>query len=167
MATYSAVTAGEKDADSPINVSLIDKLDQNPLAIAEGASGAPKIQNAAFDDNSIAASRLVDDSVGNTQLEKNYYSGDFDSDAGGTTSNLPAGWSVTRNGAGNYTVTHNLGSTAYTIVATGQSDGTDNTKTGCCYQSKLSNSVRILTFYRSSGSVINTDVPVDLIIIMQ
>lgn len=59
MATYSAVTAGEKDADSPINVSLIDKLDQNPLAIAEGASGAPKIQNAAFDDDSINASKLV------------------------------------------------------------------------------------------------------------
>lgn len=59
MATYSAVTAGEKDADSPINVSLIDKLDQNPLAIAEGASGAPKIQNAAFADNSINGSRIV------------------------------------------------------------------------------------------------------------
>ena len=49
MATYSAVTAGEKDADSPVNVSLIDKLDQNPHAIAEGASGAPKIQAAAID----------------------------------------------------------------------------------------------------------------------
>lgn len=49
MATYSAVSAGEKDADSPINVGLIDKLDQNPHAIAEGASGAPRIKKAAIE----------------------------------------------------------------------------------------------------------------------
>ena len=39
--TYSAVTAGAKDADSPVNVSLIGKLDDNPHAIAEQTAGAP------------------------------------------------------------------------------------------------------------------------------
>ncbi|MBN46881.1 MAG: hypothetical protein CMH23_10460 [Methylophaga sp.] len=48
MATYSAVAAGEKDADSPVNVSLLDKLDQNPQAMIEGATGAPRILEAAF-----------------------------------------------------------------------------------------------------------------------
>lgn len=69
MATYSAVASGEKDADSPITVSLIDKLDQNPHAIAEGASGAPKIQNAAFDDNTINGGRIVHDTVGIDEIK--------------------------------------------------------------------------------------------------
>ncbi len=49
MATYSAVTAGEKDADSPITVGLVDKLDQNPEAMFEGASGAPRLKRAAVE----------------------------------------------------------------------------------------------------------------------
>ena len=31
---------------------------------------------------------------------------------------LPAGWTSVKNGAGNYTVTHNLGTTRYAVVAT-------------------------------------------------
>ena len=63
MATYSAVSAGEKDADSPINVSLIDKLDQNPHAIAEGATGAPKIQSAALDADVVTGDKVADDAI--------------------------------------------------------------------------------------------------------
>lgn len=59
MATYTAVSTTEKDVDSPITVSLIDKLDQNPLAMFEGASGAPKLANAAISDNSITPTKLV------------------------------------------------------------------------------------------------------------
>lgn len=36
----------------------------------------------------------------------------------GTASSLPSGWSSVRNSAGNYTVTHNLGTTSYGIVPT-------------------------------------------------
>lgn len=68
MATYSAVTAGEKNADSPITVSLIDKLDQNPHAIAEGASGAPKIQSAALDSNVVTQAKMATDSVGQDEI---------------------------------------------------------------------------------------------------
>ncbi|NCW67323.1 MAG: hypothetical protein EBV86_01970 [Marivivens sp.] len=66
MATYSAVTAGEKDADSPINVGLIDKLDQNPHAIAEGASGAPKIQTAAYGAGSVDRTAITTDTTSNS-----------------------------------------------------------------------------------------------------
>ncbi len=48
MAIYSAVTAGEKDPESPIDVNLIGKLDDNPRAMIEGASGAPRVQTAAL-----------------------------------------------------------------------------------------------------------------------
>ncbi len=48
MTTYSAIAAGEKDAESPIDESLIGKLDNNPHAMFEGASGAPRLQSAAL-----------------------------------------------------------------------------------------------------------------------
>lgn len=68
MATYSAVSASEKDADSVVDVSLIDKLDQNPHAIAEGASGAPKIQSAAINDNAITAAKIASSAVGQSEI---------------------------------------------------------------------------------------------------
>lgn len=68
MATYSAVSASEKDADSPITVGLIDKLDQNPHAIAEGASGAPKIQAAALDSNCVTAAKIASSAVGQSEI---------------------------------------------------------------------------------------------------
>lgn len=68
MATYSAVSASEKDADSVVDVSLIDKLDQNPHAIAEGASGAPKVQSAAINDNAITAAKIASSAVGQSEI---------------------------------------------------------------------------------------------------
>lgn len=58
MATYNVISATEKDADSPVTVSLLDKLDQNPLAMFEGASGAPKISNSAISSGSIGQDRV-------------------------------------------------------------------------------------------------------------
>ena len=49
MTTYSAVASTEIDADSPITDALLSKLANNPTAITEGASGAPRIQFAAMD----------------------------------------------------------------------------------------------------------------------
>lgn len=68
MATYSAVSASEKDADSIVDVSLIDKLDQNPHAIAEGASGAPKIQSAALDSDIVTAAKIAANAVGQSEI---------------------------------------------------------------------------------------------------
>jgi len=36
---------------------------------------------------------------------------------------LPAGWTSTRTGTGEYTVTHNLGTTAYAVLLTGIGNG--------------------------------------------
>lgn len=164
MATYSAVTAGEKDADSPINVSLIDKLDQNPLAIAEGASGAPKIQTAA----------IQDDAVTNDKLEKAYYSGDWSADV--VTKNLPAGWNVTKPAAGRYTLTHNLGTSDYTIIAMAEGNASIvGSQVYCTYRSKSTNTVdiyaqkSIYTVPDETGGgneIIYLDASINIIIVM-
>ncbi len=58
MAVWSAISTGEKDANSPITESLISKLDQNPQAIAQGASGAPKVQTAGIQAAAVSQSVL-------------------------------------------------------------------------------------------------------------
>jgi hypothetical protein len=49
MTTYSAITNGEIDQDSPGTEVLFAKLRDNPIAIAEGASGAPKVELDALE----------------------------------------------------------------------------------------------------------------------
>jgi len=43
LTTYSAITDSEVDPESPITTSLVTKLRDNPLAIQEGDSTAPKV----------------------------------------------------------------------------------------------------------------------------
>lgn len=43
MATWRTIASTEVDADSPVTATLMSALSNNPTAIAEGASGAPKI----------------------------------------------------------------------------------------------------------------------------
>jgi hypothetical protein len=43
---------------------------------------------------------------------------------GSLTSSFPLGWSAVRNSLGNYTITHNLNTTNYSMVATSQNDHT-------------------------------------------
>jgi len=47
MATYRAIAASEVDADSPVTATLVSALAENPIAIAEGAAGAPRIKYLA------------------------------------------------------------------------------------------------------------------------
>ena len=49
MTTYSAITNGQVDQDSPITQPLMTALRDNPIAITEGASGAPRISSTALD----------------------------------------------------------------------------------------------------------------------
>ncbi|CAB4124407.1 hypothetical protein UFOVP59_2 [uncultured Caudovirales phage] len=85
MTSYVAVANGEIDADSPITADLMTKLRDNPIALSEGASGAPKVMAAALN---LTANTLTG-SVGSgasTTLSLNQYSL-FPSVAfGGTTS---------------------------------------------------------------------------------
>ena len=55
MATYRTIAASEVDADSPVTATLMEALAENPTAIAEGASGAPPIEDAALDTTATTA----------------------------------------------------------------------------------------------------------------
>lgn len=48
MTTYTAIPNGDVDAESPITTTLMTLLRDNPIAITEGASGAPTISAGAF-----------------------------------------------------------------------------------------------------------------------
>lgn len=49
MTTYRTISSTETDADSPVTVQLMTALADNPTAIAEGASGAPRVDGRALD----------------------------------------------------------------------------------------------------------------------
>lgn len=49
MTTYTAIANTEVDAESPVTEELVTRLRDNPLAIAEGDSSAPKVQGIALD----------------------------------------------------------------------------------------------------------------------
>lgn len=46
MATYRTIAASEIDADSPVTATLMAALEENPAAIAEGATDAPVVASA-------------------------------------------------------------------------------------------------------------------------
>lgn len=47
MTTYTTIPDGDIDQDSPVTQPLMTALRDNPIAIAEGASGAPRINLSA------------------------------------------------------------------------------------------------------------------------
>lgn len=53
MATYRSISDTEYSVDAPLTTQLVQAIDENATAITEGASGAPKIQTAAYDANSV------------------------------------------------------------------------------------------------------------------
>lgn len=48
MTTYSPISDGEVDAESPVTDLLLQRFRDNPIAIAEGDPTAPKIQTIAL-----------------------------------------------------------------------------------------------------------------------
>lgn len=48
MTTYSAIPDGDIDQDSPITQPLMTALRDNPIAVTEGATGAPRIRVGAL-----------------------------------------------------------------------------------------------------------------------
>ncbi len=68
MTTYTAILASEIDTDSPITVDLMTKIRDNPIAITEGAAGAPRIQLAAMDTGSVDTTQIVAAAVGRSQI---------------------------------------------------------------------------------------------------
>lgn len=49
MTAYTTITDAETDPEAPLTSILAKKWRDNPIAITEGSSGAPKIQFAAMD----------------------------------------------------------------------------------------------------------------------
>lgn len=49
MTAYTTITDAETDPEAPLTSILAKKWRDNPIAITEGSSGAPKIQDAALD----------------------------------------------------------------------------------------------------------------------
>lgn len=48
MTTYTTITNAEIDQDSPVTQPLLTSLRDNPIAIAEGSTGAPRISGKAL-----------------------------------------------------------------------------------------------------------------------
>lgn len=49
MADYNIINDTETDPEAPLRSSLFKRMVANPIAIAEGAGGAPRIEDAALD----------------------------------------------------------------------------------------------------------------------
>jgi hypothetical protein len=58
MTSYTAIANGDIDQDSPVTQPLVTALRDNPIAIAEGASGAPRIEPIAFAANYYTAGAI-------------------------------------------------------------------------------------------------------------
>jgi len=64
MATWTIVS--DKVAGDPARAVDYNAVKENITALAEGASGAPKIQGSALDDAIITSQKIADSSAGNT-----------------------------------------------------------------------------------------------------
>ena len=65
---YSAISNGEIDLDSPITTGLMTKMRDNPIAIANGDSGAPKIQTAAINDSAVTTAKIAGGNVTSAKM---------------------------------------------------------------------------------------------------
>ena len=72
MTTYTAIANNEIDEDSEITTGLMTKLRDNPIAITEGSSGAPKIQTAALEQTNgseaVTTATIRAGAVGQTEI---------------------------------------------------------------------------------------------------
>ena len=79
------------------------------------------------------------------------YSGEVDS--AGVSVSLPSGWSCVRNSVGNFTITHNIGSTSYSFVASTRSGG------GIVRNANPANANSVnYTVLNTSGAAVDNDV---------
>lgn len=58
MADYITITDAQVDPEAPITSELMSALRDNPTAITEGATGAPKVQRAAIQDDAVNLSKI-------------------------------------------------------------------------------------------------------------
>lgn len=78
---WVTIPDGDIDPESPIDAPLMAALRDNPIAIAQGLTGAPKVQNAALaglpwtsaqlGSNSVNAAQISGGAVGNSEMANN------------------------------------------------------------------------------------------------
>jgi len=86
MATYTNIPNSDLDAESPITQALMESLASNPIAISEGALGAPKIKTAAIADFNVTNAKLANASI--SQSKMNYILGSSGSESVTSTSGI-------------------------------------------------------------------------------
>lgn len=59
MAEYMPINPTEIEPEAPLTSSLAARWSNNPIAIAEGAPGAPRIQTPAIQDKAVTAPKLA------------------------------------------------------------------------------------------------------------
>lgn len=59
MAEYMPINPTEIEPEAPLTSSLAARWTNNPIAIAEGAPGAPRIQTAAIANGAVTAAKLA------------------------------------------------------------------------------------------------------------
>ena len=67
---YADIPDTEIEPGKPGSSSLFTKMRDNPEAIAAGESGAPKIANAAFTDNTIHGAKIAEGTIINSKLQE-------------------------------------------------------------------------------------------------
>jgi hypothetical protein len=58
MTAYTSINNSEIAVDEPVTTGLMTKIRDNPIAITEGSTGAPKIQEAALDSGIVSQGKL-------------------------------------------------------------------------------------------------------------
>lgn len=91
MANWTNIPTDRIEPGKPIRAIDGLALRDNPIAIAEGANGAPKIREAAISTNSINGNRLRTNSVPNDRLTNNSITGSKIASNTVTSTNLAEG----------------------------------------------------------------------------
>lgn len=65
---YNDIVNSRIDTDSPLTQDLLTDLRDNPIGIANGDAGAPKIQTAAYDAGSVNSAAIGANAVGQSEI---------------------------------------------------------------------------------------------------
>ena len=68
MTGYTGITTAQIDSDSPIVEATLTALRDDPLAMFEGAAGAPRLQTAAMDSAIVTLDKMAANSVDQSQV---------------------------------------------------------------------------------------------------
>jgi hypothetical protein len=65
---YTEITNTEIEPGKPLTTSLVTRIRDNPIAIANGDTGAPKVQTAAIQDNAVTNPKIAAGAVNSAKL---------------------------------------------------------------------------------------------------